>query len=217
MPKTDTSDIAQALPGSIDGPFVVADAADAGSFIKIDPARAEISAAGSARPNKRISLGYIRTAGTSSSNTLGTGISCRQVGVGNDGGFYTALLEVPTDMDVTEPVSVFLLIAPAVNSAMGGGVVRLEAVAGFAKDGQSTPHTTTVAHNQTVPDSWQANSVEIVLVDDGNGRTFAPNLFEVGDVIGLRIRLERSHAADTFDQAVKLGAGAVFEYTAKTL
>ena len=217
MPKTDTSDIAQALPGSIDGPFLVADPADADSFIKIDPGQAEISAAGSARPKKRISLGYIRTAGTTASNTLGTGISCRQVNAGNDGGFFAALLAVPLDMDVTEPVSIFLLIAAAVNSAMSGGVVRLEVVAGYAKDGQSTPHTTTIAHNQTVPDSWQTNNVEIVLVDDGNGRTFAPDLFEAGDIIGLRIRLQRSNAADTFDQAVKLGAGAAFEYTAKIL
>lgn len=217
MPKTDTSDIPQALPGSIDGPFLVADASDANSFIKIDPGQAEISAAGSARPKKRISLGYIRTAGTSASNTLGQGISCRQVDAGNDGGFHAALLEVPQDMDVAEPVSILLLITAAVNSTMSGGVVRLEVVAGYAKDGQSTPHITTVAHNQTVPDSWQTNNVEIVLVDDGNGRTFAPDLFEAGDVIGLRIRLERSHAADTFDQAVKLGAGAVFEYTAKSL
>ena len=217
MPKTDTSDIAQALPGSIDGPFLVADAADANSFIKIDPAQAQISVAGSARPKQRISLGYIRTAGTSAANTLGQGISCRQVGVGNDGGFYAALLEVPPDMDVAEPVSIFLLIAAAVNSTMSGGVVRLEVSAGYAKHGQSSPHITTVAHNQTVPDSWQANSVEIVLVDDGNGRTFGPALFESGDIIGLRIRLERSHAADTFDQAVKLGAGAVFEYTANKL
>jgi len=68
-----------------------------------------------------------------------------------------------------------------------------------------------------VPDSWQLNSVEIVLVDDGNNRTFAPDVFEPGDIIGLRIQLERSHAADTFDQAVKLGAGAVLEYTAIAL
>ncbi len=217
MPKTDTSDISPALPGSIDGPFLVADPADANSFIKIDPAQAEIIAAGSARPKKRISLGYVRTAGTSASNTLGTGISCRQVVVGNDGGFFAALLEVPLDMDLAEPASVYLLIAPAVNSTMSGGVVRLEVVAGYAKDGQSTPHITTVEHNQTVPDSWQTNNVEIVLVDDGNGRTFAPDLFETGDIIGLRVRLERSNAADTFDQAVKLGAGAVLEYTAKTL
>ena len=217
MPKTDTSDISPALPGSIDGPFLVADPADANSFIKIDPAQAQIIAAGSARPKKRISLGYVRTAGTSASNTLGTGISCRQVVVGNDGGFFAALLEVPLDMDLAEPASVYLLIAPAVNSTMSGGVVRLEVVAGYAKDGQSTPHITTVEHNQTVPDSWQTNNVEIVLVDDGNGRTFAPDLFETGDIIGLRVRLERSSAADTFDQAVKLGAGAVFEYTATKL
>ena len=217
MPKTDTSDISPALPGSIDGPFLVADPADANSFIKIDPAQAEIIAAGSARPKKRISLGYVRTAGTSASNTLGTGISCRQVVVGNDGGFFAALLEVPLDMDLAERASVYLLIAPAVNSTMSGGVVRLEVVAGYAKDGQSTPHITTVEHNQTVPDSWQTNNVEIVLVDDGNGRTFAPDLFETGDIIGLRVRLERSSAADTFDQAVKLGACAVFEYTATKL
>lgn len=217
MPKTDTSDIAQALPGSIDGPFLVADAADTNSFLKIDPAQAEIRAAGSARPKKRISLGYVRNAGTSASNTLGQGISCRQVGVGNDGGFLAALLEVPPDMDLAEPVSIHLLIAAAVDSTMSGGVVRVEVVAGYAKDGQSTPHVTIVAHNQTVPDLWQANNVETLLVDDGNGRTFPPDLFEVGDIIGLRIRLERSHAADTFDQAVKLGAGAVFEYTAKIL
>ncbi len=108
-------------------------------------------------------------------------MACRQVAVGADGGFHTSLLEVPEDMDLAEPVSIHLLIAPVANSWLSGAVVRLEVSAAYAKNAQTVPHYAEVTHDHTVPDSWQQGSVEIVLVDDGSARTFAPNTFDAGD------------------------------------
>ena len=217
MPKTYTDDIAPALPSAISGPFQISDASDADSYLKIDPASAKISAAGNARPQRRLFTGLVKLIGTSVAGTLGSGMSCRQVAPGNDAGFFAGPVGVPGDMDLSEPSSIFVVIAAAVSSSLPGAVVRLEIVTGYTKDGQFTPHSTTVTYDHPVPDYWQAGAAETPRVDDGNGRTFGPDLFEAGDVLGVRARLIRSAAADTFDQAVKLASGVIFEYTAKHL
>ncbi len=217
MPKTHTNDVAPALPSSIEGPFQVADAADHDSHLTIDPAMAKISAAGGARPLRRRFLGLVKNTGTSSSATLGTGMACRQVTPGNDGGFFAAPMGIPSDMDLSAPSSVFVLIAASGDSSLADVAVRIEVVAGYAQDGQASAHATTVTCDHPVPDSWQSGAAEVVRVDDGNGRTFAANVFEAGDVLGLRVQLARSAAADTFDQGVKLATGVIFEYTANQI
>ena len=217
MPKTHTDDVGLALPSAIEGPFEIADAVDHDSYLRIDPALARITAAGGARPSRRLDLGYARNSGVSSAAVLGEGMACRQVNPGNDAGFYTNSVGIPGEMDPAEPCSILVLIAAAANSMLSNLVVRVEVAAAYAKDGQSTPHTTTVVYDCEVPDSWHEDAVEIVRIDDGNGWTFAPNLFEAGDLIGLRVRLVRSAVEDNFDQAVKLGTGAIFEYTGKQL
>ncbi len=217
MPKTFTNDIAPVLPAAVDGPFLVADPNDANAYFKVDPANGELAVAGDARPLRRRHLSLSKTTGTSVSGTIGTGMVCRQIAAGNNGGFFTSTMAIPDDMDVSEPSSVLVLVAAAVSSTLSSVAIRLEVVAGYAKDAQASPHSTTVTHDLAVPDYWQANATEVALVDDGSGRTFAPNTFETGDFLGLRMQLVRSAAADTFDKDAKLATGVVFEYTAKRL
>lgn len=217
MPRTHTDDVGPAIPSAIEGPFEVADAADHGSYLKINPALAQITATGDARPLRRLHFGYARNTGLSNAAVLAEGMACRQVNPGYDAGFYTNSIGIPDEMDPAAPSSIFVLIAAVASSMLSNVAVRLEVTAAYAKNGQSSPHITTVTCDYTVPDSWQTDAVEVVRVDDGNGRTFAPNLFEAGDVVGLRVRLARSAAEDTFNQAVKLATGVIFEYTAKQL
>ena len=217
MPKTYTDDVAPVLPSAIAGPFQVANATDHDSYLKVDPALGRITAAGDARPLRRQYFGYARNTGVSSSVVLAVGMACRQVNPGYDAGFYTNSIGIANEMDLAEPSSIFVLLAAAASSVLSNVAVRIEVTATYAKDGQWSPHITVVTYDHVVPDSWQAEAVEVVRIDDGNGRTFAPSRFEAGDVLGLRVRLARAAAEDTFDQGVKLAIGVIFEYTAKQL
>ena len=173
MPKTHTDDVGPVLPSAIEGPFEVVDPTDRGSYFKIDPELAKITAVGGARPLRRRYLGYARNTGVSGAALLGEGMACRQVNVDFDAGFYTNAIGIPHEMDVAEPSSVLVLIAAAASSMLSQLAVRIEVTATYAKDGQSSPHTTTVTCDYEVPDLWQADAVEVVRVPSSS--TLLPN------------------------------------------
>lgn len=214
MPKTFTSDIGEAFPSAIDGPLQIADPQDPGAFIKIDPATAAITAAGTARPMRRLHLPMVRTTGAASHVTVGTGMVGRLILPGNTGGFFTGPIWIPPDFELTQPCSVYVLIAAAGTSSLSNVAVRVELLATYTKDGQAAAHDTTVATDVAVPDNWANGAVELAMLDDGNGRTFPGNTFEAGDVLAGLVRLNRGAASDTFDKNVVLVAGAMLEYTA---
>jgi len=217
MPKTHTDDVAMALPSAVQGPFQVVAPDDLTSFLKLDPQAAALEAAGGARPIRSVTVGLNRTSGTSGNATLGNGIACRQVVAGDDGGFYAEPLWIPPEMDLAATSRVYAMICAAVASALSDVAVVLELAAGYVRHQQAGPHSTTLTVVHPVPDAWQSAQPEEVLLDDGASRTFAPQVFEAGDVLGLRVQLLRSSASDTFDQPVKLFGAVRFEYTAKRL
>lgn len=217
MPKTHTDDIAPTLPAAVRGPFQVVDPNDPNAFFKLDPQAAAVEVAGGARPTRSAMIGLNRTIGTSGNATLGNGIACRQINTGDDAGFYTNPFWIPPDMDLSAPCQVYVMMSAAVASALSGVAVNIEVQAGYTRDQQAGVHTATIAVLHAVPDNWQTARPEEALVDDGSSRTFAPDTFEAGDVLGLCVRLMRSSPSDTFDQAIKLFAAVRFEYTAKHL
>lgn len=214
MIETHTNDIAPALPSAVTGPLVIADGSDAASFIKINPALAEISAAGTARPTRRRIAGFVRAVGSTTATVMGTGMASRSVNVSADGGFYAHAIRTPEDMDLTQPVSVYVLLRPNVPSFGGALIVRTEVVVTYGKDGDANVSSQTVTYDWTTPASW-STAPKLVLIDGGSGYTFAGSTFEADDVLGLRIRLVRSAVQDTFDQPVDVAETAIIEYTAR--
>lgn len=213
-PETFTDDIAPALPSSLTGPLQVVDATDASSWIKIDPAQANITAASGARPIRRIAAPFTRVYATASATTIGLATTAYNVIAITNGGFYAAPFPLPDDMDTTEPSSVYTLVAPLTSSTQTGLVVRYVLTFTYGKAGE-TPTDDSVTYDWTTPDNWTADEPRSVLIDNGNGRTFDAGLFEPGDELGLRIARIGSATEDTFDKSVKFAERLVFEYTAK--
>ena len=118
--------------------------------------------------------------------------------------------------NVTEPVSVKILTSPESDGG-GGTVVRLELVASFGKDGDTSVTNTTTIYDWTTPSGWTTEDLKLVTIDNGNGYTFAGDVFESSDMIGLRIRRLGSAAEDTFPNTLYIAVSMVFEYTAKQL
>jgi hypothetical protein len=214
MIEIHTSDVGEALPSAILGPFVIADADDVGSYLKLDPASAEIVAAGAARPTRWRSIGALRATGSTGEATIGTGMAAWSVGADDVGGFFTKAFRIPDEMDLAAPLRVYLVLRPATGSLGSVKVVRTELTVTYGKDGDTTVSDQTVTHDWSTPASWQTQP-KLVLVDAGSGVTFAGGTFERDDVLGLRARLVRDAIEDNFDQAVHMGAGVLLSYTAE--
>jgi hypothetical protein len=215
MPKTFTDDIAPVLPSALDGPFLIADPNDHDSYLKIDPATARIEAASDARPVRAVTLSGDRKCGSATFAMIGTALEAREIETGDDGGYFTPPFSLPPEMDVSAASSVKVLLAPADDSSGSGLVVRIELLASFGKHGDTAVTERTVTYDWTVPDNWSTEELCLVTVDDGEGYTFSPDLFEQGDLVGLRIQLARSATEDTFTEDVYLADSVVFQYVAK--
>ena len=214
IPATFTDDVAPTLPSSLEGPLHIVDPADHDSWIKIDPANARIEAASDARPLRRIITPFSRVYATASTSTIGVVMPSYHVTSFANGGFHASPFPIPPDMDLTEPASVYVFAASLAASTQSSPVVRLVLAYTYLKTGES-PTEGSITYDWTAPDSWAADEPRLVLIDDGNGRTFAPNTFESGDELGLRIARLGAASEDTFDKTLKLAERLVFEYTAK--
>ena len=213
MPKTHTSDVAAALPGSIDGPFVVVDPSDAANWIKLNPAGGAIAAAGAARPTRGLVAHYARSYFTASIQYLTGVILARAVNPDDLGGFFLAPLRIPDDADATSPITIRVALSPALNATTNGLVVRLllshtrVTSAGSSSSGD-------VTYDWPVPDDWTTSDIAIVALDNGNGHTYDAGTFTPGDLLGLRLVRQGNDAADTFDKGVKIAENVHLEYTA---
>ncbi len=213
MPKTHTSDVAAALPDSIDGPFQVVDPNDATSWIKLDPAGGAIAAAGGARPTRGLVAHYARSYFSTSIQYLTGVILARAVNPDDLGGFFVAPFRIPDDLDASQPVTVRVALSPTINASTNGQAVRLlishtrVTVAGSQSSGD-------VTYDWPVPHAWSTGDVAIVALDNGNGHTYDAGTFTPGDLIGLRLVRQGNDPADTFDKTVKIAEYVHLEYTA---
>lgn len=214
MPRTHTDDVGCLFPGILRGPLTIVAGDDLSSHFKIDPANRRIEAVNEARPKRRLLLPLARNIGFSSSALIGTAIDAKSLGAAADGGWYVLPFSVPTDMDVSAPCSVLLPVGPAADGS-GGTVVRFEATATNLKDGDTSAVNTTTVYDWTTPSSWTTDDLKLVLIDDGSGKTFAGNLFEAEDIVGLRVQRMGAASQDTYANSILLTSGIVFEYTAK--
>lgn len=215
MPKTYTDDIGQVLPSALEGPFQVSDPADADNYLKIDPANARIEAAGSARPTRHLTVLHDSEYGAPLKTTLGTAIVARTLVATTDNGFYTKPFHLPHDIDVTQTSDVKIIIATA--SSLGSGIVRLELITSYCKDGDTSVANQTVTYDWPTPGGWTPEHPKLVTIDNGSGYTYQPNTWESGDIIGLAIRRLGSAAQDTYIQNVIVPIGVLFAYTAKQI
>lgn len=214
MPKTFTDDIAPALPSSIDGPFQVVDAADSSSWIKVDPANAQIAAAGGARPLKRMIAPYARSYLVSGQTVIAMAISARYVNTGYVGGFYVTALRIPDELDVTQPLSIRTLVSTLVNSSTTGEVVRFSLEwARITTTGVQISNN--VTYDWPAPDNWQTSETNVALIDNGSGWTIDGNTFAAGEFLGLRISRLGTDPADTYSTGVRFAEMLMLDYTAK--
>ena len=211
MPKTHTDDIAAALPSAINGPFTVVDPADAASWVKIDPAAAQIAAAGGAGPTRVVTTSFGRSYGSGLSQYIGNYIIARYVNAGATGGFYAHPLRIPDEMDVTRPSKVRLLVNPLNDATTNGQVIRFILYAAYG----GTVVGTSITSDWNVPDDWTTDDCNVALIDNGSGHTFDGNTFTNGDTLGLRIIRAGGAAEDTFDKTLRIAEYLQFEYTAK--
>ncbi len=216
MPKTRTTDVAPPFPTPVEGPLTVVDPADAASWLKIDPAGAEVSAAGSARPTRVVFSRWSRVYFTSSASFIAGIVLARLVNNGVVGGFYATDVRIPDDMDVSATSDLKFLIAPSFDATTNGQSIQFSITHTRVRIGaaQSTVFTTM---DWPVPDNWTVSDYTLVAMDNGNGRTFEANTFQAGDIVGLRIVRAGSDEADTFNKGVKIGELMQFVYTAKSL
>ena len=214
-PETFTNDLEPALSSSLIGPLQIVDALDVDNWIKINPATAAIEANGAARPIRTITLPFSRVYPTATPSTIGQVMPSYYVASIANGGFYVSLFPIPADMDLTEPSSVYTLAAPLTSSTQTAPVVRLVLGYTYGKSGE-VPTDGSFAYDWTAPDNWTADETRSVMLDDGNSRTFAPDTFEQGDELALRISRLGTATEDTFDKSVKFAERLVFEYTAKS-
>jgi len=214
MPKTFTDDVAAAFPSSIVGPLLITDPEDHDSWIKIDPESARIEGAGTARPTRKIIAAYSRAYSSVTASFIGVVMPANYVTAVTTGGFHTVPFPIPSDMDLTQPVHAKVLITPLSDDTGSGEVVRLSLATTYFKAGEAA-NESTVTYDWTAPTNWSANDPRLVLIDDGNGRTFAGNTFEAGDYVGLRISRVGAAAEDTFDKSVRFADFVIFEYAAK--
>jgi hypothetical protein len=214
MPRTQTDDLAAVLPCSIDGPLQIVDASNCGTWIKVDPAAAQIAAGGEAGPVRGALAGYSRTYLSATASYLGSMMAAHYVNNMSTGGFYATPLSLPPDMDVARPCSVRICVTPQQNASTNGQVVRFglaytrAAAAGSWSDGN-------LSYDWSVPDNWSTADIAIVPLDNGNGRTYEADTFTKGDVLGFRISRAGANPIDTFNKPVKFADWILLEYRAK--
>jgi hypothetical protein len=213
MPKTYTDDLQPAMPSALEGPLLIADPADHGSWIRIDPAGSTIAAAGGAQFRRQIVVPYVRTYAATTPALFGAAITSHYVTATAIGGFYLAPLVIPMDMDVSKPSDVKLLAASAADDTGSGEVIRFSLVETHVAD-TGAPVDITVSCDWAVPTNWQMSDSRVVTIDGGSGYTFAGATFQHGMWVGLRITRVGSATEDTFDKTVNIGGALMFEYTA---
>ncbi len=216
MPKTYTDDIAPVLPFSLTGPFQVVSAADINSWIKVDPAGAKISAAGSAQPIRRVVTAAARNYATVTQTTIGQYIAAVYVTPTSLGGLYMTPFQLPRDMDVAKPCKVKILISPTVSATTNGQVVRFQLSEVHVAGGGARTETS-FNYDWSVPDNWTTNDNAVVTLDSGGGNSFAGGTFQLGQQLAFRIARVGSATEDTFDKNVAIAEYAIFEYTANEL
>lgn len=216
MPKTRTTDVAPPFPTPVEGPLTVVDPADSESWLTIDPANAELSAAGNARPTRVVFSRWTRTYFTTSAHFVSGIVLARLVNANTVGGFYATDVRIPDDMDVTATSDLKFMVAPAFSATTNGQSIQFSITHTRLRVGivQLTVITTM---DWPVPNNWTVSDQTLVTMDNGNGRTFEANTFQAGDILGLRIVRAGTDEADTFNKGVKIGELMQFVYTAKSL
>lgn len=169
---------------------------------------------GDTPPTRVANTGYCRAYGTCTAHYIGSAITARYVNYNSTGGFYLLPIRIPDDMDVAEPCSVKILVNPVFNVTTNGQVIRFYLQQSHVADGGSM-NTTSINYDWDVPDNWTTNDYNVVLIDNGNGRTYEAGAFANGDTVGFRIARLGTAAEDTFNKAVKIAEYLQFEYTAK--
>jgi len=216
MPHTHTDDIAPVLPSSIDGPFQIVDPSAPGSWFKAEPANGRLAVAGDARPQRSLAIGYNRTYLSAASSYIGNAIPAHYVGSSWTGGFYATPLHLPKDMDVSAPCSVKVCVTPQYNADTNGQVACLALACTRVTLG-GTASESNFSYDWDIPDNWSTSDVDIILLDNGNGRSYEADTFTEGDLLGLRLSRDGSNPIDTFNKSIKFAHWLMLEYTAKTL
>lgn len=212
MPKTFTSDVQPAFPGAIEGPLTIVDAADASAGITINPNGAQISATGGARPTRQIHTSETTAYGSALNIAFTNIVAAKQITASSFGGYYSEPISIPPDMDVSQPMRVFCVIAPRDPATTNGQVMRMILSYGYFAFGEASTENL-VLIDWSVPDDWSPSDTTKFLFDAGSGYTFPGGTFSVGDIVGFRVARDGSATEDTFDKRLILSKTLIVEYT----
>ncbi len=213
MPKTLTDDAPASMPSSINGPLLVADGADHGSFIQLHPALARITGRGTARSLRVLRVESDRTYGATVASLFGGGLTARTVRAYARGGFYLWPFRIPVDMDVAEPSRIRTLVQTTHDASVNGQAVLFR-LGETHVSGGGPIETTELDYAWSVPDNWTTGDSRVVLLDVAGGQTFTGGHWQHGQVVGLRLSREGADPADTYGRWTMHAQFLEFEYTA---
>jgi hypothetical protein len=169
-------------------------------------------------PQTVLDLPFVRTVGVVTinqwDNLNGLALSTVTVTNNNDGGFYTAPIQIPQECDVTRPISIFNVIRnPQLASAVPG-VINFEPRISYL-DPAGNLLRLDISHAYAVPANWPAGAFDNLLFDSDlvpNGFTIPGHTIPRDSWLGVRVYRNGSAVGDTYANAIQFLASCQLWY-----
>lgn len=154
---------------------------------------------------------FNRSFGALSSSTIGSYIASFTIVGTNLGGYVCNPFTISPILNRAQPVRVYIAISPAANSVEVATNVQLDLA--ITQQAPGLPRVeTTIVQLQAIPNPWTTADLIRVLLDNGAGYTFAPNVLDPGTMLGLRITRNGPAAADTWTGSLKIASALDVDY-----
>jgi hypothetical protein len=162
--------------------------------------------------NLELSLPFDRQYLSGSSGLIVSTVAARNAANGVTAGFYTAPFRIPANLDVSQPVRLFLLISPFVAPAAPGEIVRIR-VAWTRLRPPTGTLTGEFLLDVALPFPWAFGDTITLELDDGSGAAFPAGALLPGDMIGFRPARFGGDAVDTFNQTLLIADTMTIRHT----
>lgn len=163
-------------------------------------------------PQKTVGLYYVQgNPVTVTFGAIGGYIRSVVCPISASAGFYCGPLKLPSDVDLSRPMIVTLLVATVLASIDDGEDVRFFLAAQAARDGVLSS-AATLFQSWPVPDGWSAGDPRSFSFDNGNGVTFDGGTFAPTDVVGMTVQRLGGATEDTYQRSIYLAMGVALTY-----